>query len=133
MSNYRGSCLCGQIQFEIDGDFENFFLCHCQHCQKDTGSAHAANLFSTSAKLKWISGEEKAQTYQLPGTRHIKSFCQKCGSAVPEMQMDGKLLKVPAGSLDTPLMMKPMAHIFMSSQADWAKDLTELKTFETFP
>jgi hypothetical protein len=46
MSNtYSGSCLCGEIRFEIEGEFERFYLCHCEYCRKDTGSAHAANLF----------------------------------------------------------------------------------------
>ena len=46
MSNtYSGSCLCGEIRFEIEGEFELFYLCHCEYCRKDTGSAHAANLF----------------------------------------------------------------------------------------
>ncbi len=32
-----GSCLCGSVRFDVDGDFEWFYLCHCRHCQKDTG------------------------------------------------------------------------------------------------
>ena len=52
---YKGSCLCGEITFEIIGEFESFFLCHCERCRKDTGSAHAANLFSSSARLIWLS------------------------------------------------------------------------------
>ncbi|MCI3132528.1 GFA family protein [Phenylobacterium aquaticum] len=53
-----GSCLCGGIAFEISGPFEAFFLCHCSRCRKDTGSAHAANLFSSTAKLTWLSGQD---------------------------------------------------------------------------
>ncbi|HCA10651.1 MAG TPA: aldehyde-activating protein, partial [Marinobacter adhaerens] len=33
MTFHSGSCLCGTVTFEIEGDFENFYLCHCQHCQ----------------------------------------------------------------------------------------------------
>jgi hypothetical protein len=40
-----GSCLCGAVSFEVSGAFDSFFLCHCSRCRKDTGSAHAANLF----------------------------------------------------------------------------------------
>jgi hypothetical protein len=47
----NGSCLCGQVQFELEGTFDAFYLCHCQYCQKDTDSAHAANLFSKTASL----------------------------------------------------------------------------------
>jgi hypothetical protein len=71
---HLGSCLCQQTKFEIAGDFESFYLCHCKHCQKDTGSAHAANLFSTTAKLTWLSGETKVKSFNLVGTRHSRSF-----------------------------------------------------------
>lgn len=53
---YKGSCLCDEITFVIEGEFEQFFFCHCERCRKDTGSAHAANLFSSTAKLSWLSG-----------------------------------------------------------------------------
>ena len=134
MSNkHLGSCLCEQIKFSVDGDFASFFLCHCKHCQKDTGSAHAANLFATSAKLNWLSGEDKIKTYNLPNTRHTKSFCQECGAAVPNLQMDGKLLVVPAGSLNTEVTIKPTAHIFCSSRASWEDSLPAAPKFEKLP
>ncbi|WP_417502151.1 GFA family protein [Marinobacter sp.] len=66
MTDYVGSCLCGTVNFEIKGSFDSFYLCHCQRCQKDTGSAHAANLFSQSAKLVWRSGAEAVTSYTLP-------------------------------------------------------------------
>ncbi|MFV8259218.1 GFA family protein [Bdellovibrio bacteriovorus] len=128
-----GSCLCQSVTFEVTGAFESFFLCHCKHCQKDTGSAHAANLFSSSAKLNWLSGEDKITTYNLPSTRHIKSFCKQCGAAVPNLQMEGKLLVVPAGSLNTEVLIKPTAHIFCSSQASWTVDLDKVRKFDKLP
>src|SRR5262245_45959705 len=67
---HSGSCLCGAVRFEIAGDFEHFYLCHCQHCRKDTGSAHAANLFSSKASLKWLAGQDKVTVFNLPNTRH---------------------------------------------------------------
>ncbi|WP_281557520.1 GFA family protein [Thalassomonas sp. RHCl1] len=132
-SKKTGSCLCGKINFEIAGEFDNFFLCHCQYCQKDTGSAHAASLFSTSAKLNWLSGQDNIQTFNLPQTRHVKSFCLTCGSAMPNIQMDGQLLVVPAGSLDDDVSIQPNAHIFVSSKANWDNNLEQLTKIEKFP
>ncbi len=128
-----GSCLCGQIQFVVQGDFESFFLCHCKHCQKDTGSSYAANLFSASSKLLWTSGESSVKTFNLPLTKHVKSFCGDCGSALPSMQDDGKLLVVPAGSLDVPLPIRPSAHIFFASKAAWEEDLNSVHVFAKLP
>ena len=87
-NRYLGSCLCSEVRFSVDGEFESFYLCHCAYCRKDTGSAHAANLFSTTATLKWISGEDKVTQFDLPGTRHNHSFCSRCGSALPALQMN---------------------------------------------
>lgn len=130
---HKGSCLCGAVTFEIEGDFDRFFLCHCSRCRKDTGSAHAANLFSSSAKLKWLSGEDRVKNFQLPETRHSKSFCVECGSALPRIKEDGKLLVVPAGCLDSDFSIKPYAHIFTGSKANWDNDLEKIRQFNQLP
>ncbi|WP_097459864.1 GFA family protein [Mangrovitalea sediminis] len=128
-----GSCLCGKVRFEIEGAFEHFFLCHCTYCQKDTGSAHASNLFSTTATLTWVSGQERVSTFHLPSSRHQKSFCSHCGSALPSTQMEGRLVVVPAGSLDDPLQMRPDAHLFMASKAAWDHELESVPVFQGLP
>jgi len=128
---YSGSCLCGKVAFEIEGEFEKFFLCHCEHCRKDTGSAHAANLFSSSAKLKWLSGEDMVKTFDYKG--HIKSFCTECGSAMPNIQMNGALVVVPAGSLDVDVSIRPDGHIFTANRANWDNLLEDVQRFEKLP
>lgn len=132
MTKHVGSCLCGIVKFEVYGDFDSFYLCHCKHCQKDTGSAHAANLFSQSAKLVWRSGVDAVTTFTLPSTSHNKSFCKVCGSALPSTQIPG-LLVVPAGCLDTEISMAPTARIFLSSKAIWDEGLKNVPTFDGLP
>lgn len=132
-SKHRGSCLCKSVEYAIQGDFESFFLCYCVHCQKDSGSAHAANLFSSSATLNWIKGRENIKTYQLDNTHHAKSFCRNCGSAMPIHDEKLNLLVVPAGSLDTILDVKPDARIFLGSKASWVDKLDDITGFEKLP
>lgn len=131
--SHTGSCLCGAVRYEVEGDFEAFFLCHCSYCRKDTGSAHAANLFSSSARLKWLSSVETLTRFNLPSTRHTRCFCSVCGSALPCEQADGALLVVPAGSLDSEVGIRPNAHIFMASKANWDEGLAAVASFERFP
>ncbi|QXT39958.1 GFA family protein [Gymnodinialimonas ceratoperidinii] len=126
-----GTCLCGTVEFRITGGFKYFFLCHCTRCRKDSGSAHSANLFSTSAKLEWLAGGEHVATFRLPDTRHVKAFCRRCGSALPVVQ-DG-ILSVPAGALDTELTLRPNAHICTSSRAGWDEKLHELPCIDGLP
>ncbi|NCC78117.1 MAG: GFA family protein [Clostridia bacterium] len=130
---YEGSCLCGQVKFVVEGDFEQFYLCHCERCRKDTGSAHAANLFSSTARLVWLSGEDLVRTYNFRGEGHIKSFCTHCGSALPNLQMEGKLLVVPAGSLDSDIPIRPQGHIFSVRKANWDEHLESIKDFDGLP
>ena len=128
-----GQCLCGAVKFCISGEFESFFLCHCARCRKDSGSAHSANLFSSTATIVWMSGEENIKTFQLSGSRHIKSFCTECGSALPVHQADVGYLVVPAGSLDTPVNIRPNAHICFSNRASWDNDLASIERLDGLP
>lgn len=130
---FKGGCLCGGVKFRISGKFDNFFLCHCSRCRKDTGSAHAANVFSSTASIEWISGEEMISTFRLPETRHQKSFCAVCGSALPDVQANGDLLVVPAGSLDSAIDIRPTAHICFASRAAWDEQLEDILRLEGLP
>ena len=94
---------------------------------------HAANLFSSSAALSWLSGQDRIRTYKLPDTHHEKSFCATCGSALPGVQMDGALLVVPAGSLDSPVEVRPDAHICTGTRAEWDAQLDEIPEIEGLP
>lgn len=132
MTEHLGSCLCGTVKFTVTGQFDCFYLCHCRHCQKDTGSAHAANLFSQSATLTWLAGEDAVTCFTLAGTRHKKSFCKLCGSALPNTETPCVLV-VPAGCLDTAVSIAPTAHIFSASKAAWDSDLANLPAFKRLP
>ncbi|WP_107851441.1 GFA family protein [Oceanimonas marisflavi] len=132
MTIYSGSCLCGTVRFEVKGEFDSFYLCYCRRCQKDTGSAHGANLFSQSARLSWTSGVNAVASFTLPGTRHSKCFCKHCGSALPNTQVAG-LLVVPAGSLDTEVSLLPAARIFTCRQMNWSKKSDGVPVFKKMP
>jgi hypothetical protein len=132
-TKHSGSCLCGAVRFEVAGEFEHFYLCHCAYCRKDTGSAHGANLFSSTAKLQWISGADQVRVFNLPATRHRHCFCATCGSALPDLQMNGTLLKVPAGSLDSTVPVRPDAHIFVASRASWDQALEKIPRLDELP
>jgi hypothetical protein len=69
----------------------------------------------------------------LPATRHSKCFCSTCGSALPMAQMNGRLLVVPAGSLISDVRIRPDAHIFVSSKADWDHSLEKVPRIDRFP
>jgi hypothetical protein len=119
MNKLTGNCLCGTVTFEIENDFENFQLCYCTQCQKTTGSAHASNLFTEPDNITWNTGVESVARFDVEGRRISNAFCKKCGSRVPFLSRSGKILAVPAGSLNGTPSISPKANIFWPERADW--------------
>ncbi len=129
----EGSCLCGDVRFVVEGNASGFFLCHCSRCRKGSGSAHGANVFFESGQLRWLSGEQQVVTFNLPSTRHTRSFCEKCGSGLPYVLSGTTLIVVPAGSVDSELGVRPRAHVSCASRASWDHDLEHLPKIEGLP
>lgn len=130
---HKGSCLCGSVKFEIEGEFKKFFLCHCSRCQKTSGSAHCANLFAPGAKLHWISGQDKVSFYRHPETNFARSFCSACSALVPTYVEARDIVITPAGCLDTDVTISPQGHLFTDSKASWDDILNDTPTFEKMP
>jgi len=133
MAEIKGSCLCGKVSFQCDDVFKQFHFCHCHQCQKSTGSAHVANLFTAADNIVWISGLDSICRYDVPGRQLTSAFCQTCGSPVPYVSKSGKALIVPAGSLDTEISIKPQDNIFWSERAEWYEHGLNTIKFKRFP
>jgi len=130
---HTGSCLCGAVKFEMEGEFKKFFLCHCSRCRKISGSAHCANLFAPGAKLRWLNGKDKLRFYRLEGANFSRQFCSICSSTMPLYVESRDLVVMPAGCLDNDIDIKPQAHIFTGSKGNWDDILNDTHTFEKMP
>lgn len=133
-SSIRGSCLCGQVAYEADPPFGKMVHCHCSRCRKATGTGHATNLMADPRRFRWLSGEELIARYELPGAQSFSRwFCSRCGSPVPRLPGHGKVVVVPAGSLDTASPIAPTDHIFWASRVSWGCVSGGLPTHEEYP
>jgi len=116
----NGSCLCGQVQYSVTTEIDDFYLCHCQQCRKITGSAFASNILTKPVDVLWVSGSEKVKRFDYPGKRTFtKVFCTECGSGLPYLNEKGSALVIPAGSLDDTPVIKPTNNIFWDDRAQW--------------
>ena len=116
----RGSCLCGEIRYELTREPMWAHHCHCQRCRKIRGSAFASNLFVPLEAIHYSQGEEHLQTYKLPeAERFTHVFCKICGSSLPFRNEVRGVVVVPMGSLDDDPGYPPRAHIFVDSKAPW--------------
>ena len=118
---FQGSCLCGSVRYEINGEALRFYHCHCTRCRKATGTGHASNMMIKPGSIKWIQGEELIRYYKVPeAKRFTNCFCAHCGGRLPRYVKETDMIIIPAGSLDGEPPIRPQARIFWGSRADWS-------------
>ena len=117
--SYKGGCLCGKVRFEITGEIQDIVYCHCSLCRKAQGSAFATNGNVDLEKFVFISGEAEMTGYEsTPG--QTKYFCQHCGSPIiSKNTAKPDQVRVRLGTIESDIVERPMAHIFVTSKADW--------------
>lgn len=129
-----GSCLCGDVAFEIEGVPLRVMNCHCSRCRRARSAAHSTNVFFKADGFRWKRGQEKVADYKLPGARFFATaFCQRCGAELPRVSPERGVVVVPAGSLDSDPDMQPLAHIFVGSKASWFDITDRLPQFAEMP
>ncbi len=134
IEQFKGSCLCGSIKYELTGDAKRFYHCHCQRCRKATGAAHASNIMVKENNFLWLSGEKLLKRYKVPDAeRFYTHFCSECGSVMPRDVPEIGMMIIPAGSLDSEINIKPEARIFWESRAGWSCNSDGLPTFSEYP
>ncbi|WP_339724170.1 GFA family protein [uncultured Paraglaciecola sp.] len=128
-----GGCLCGAVTYEVENDFNRFYFCHCQQCRKITGSAHASNLFTRPDAIQWTTGATYKKQFNYPERDFTVVFCTECGSGLPFVTTSGKVLIVPAGSLDAEPNIQPNDNIFWAERAAWYDEGTHAHKCDGFP
>ncbi|MEX2163036.1 MAG: GFA family protein [Sulfuricaulis sp.] len=72
---YKGSCHCGQIAFEVEGELTQVMDCNCSICSRK-GSL---NWPVPRQQLRLLTPQENMSTYTF-GKHTVKHrFCSKCG------------------------------------------------------
>lgn len=84
MKTYHGSCHCGAVQFEVDGEFTEGLSCNCSHCSRK-GMLLA---FVSKDNVRVKQGEDKLTTYLFNTKKINHRFCSICG-VQPFSESDG--------------------------------------------
>jgi hypothetical protein len=115
-----GSCLCGQITYDVARPLTGMRHCHCSRCRRARAAPHASNAFGPIAGFRFTSGESLLRTWKLPEARFFaQSFCSHCGAPMPRVSLEHDLVVIPAGSFDDDPGVRPTEHIFVGSKASW--------------
>jgi hypothetical protein len=130
----EGSCLCGEVGYEISGTPARMMNCHCGRCRHGRAAAHATNVFYKIDQFHWTRGAELVTEFKVPDARfHTVAFCSRCGGKLPRPSPERGIVVVPAGSLDTDPGIHAQAHIFVADKAPWFDITGPLPRFEGLP
>lgn len=116
---HTGSCLCGDVKFQIDGKLEPIQVCHCQQCRKAHGTPFATNISVPEGLFQLHSGQRALSQYESsPGK--VRVFCNRCGSPVYSTRDSAPgVIRIHAGSLNEPLAVRPVAHFYTAYKCNW--------------
>ena len=83
---YKGSCHCGRIAFQVEGELTGATSCNCSICQRKG----ALMWFVPRHQLQLLTPDENASSYTF--NKHVirHRFCPKCGIHVYGEGVDPK-------------------------------------------
>jgi hypothetical protein len=75
--SYEGSCHCGKVAFQVDGDLPTEALsCNCSYCRRKG----LLLTFVPADRFTLSSGSEDLQEYRFNSHRIEHLFCRTCGT-----------------------------------------------------
>ncbi|MBW6421770.1 GFA family protein [Rhizobium sp. XQZ8] len=113
---HKGSCLCGAVSFEIEGDLAAPDACHCSKCRKQTG--HYLATTDVPRDRLTVHGAENVSWYQ-SSEKVRRGFCKTCGSSLFWDPPHRDWMGVAMGAFDTPTETHLKMHIFVADKGDY--------------
>lgn len=72
---YQGSCHCGQIRFEAEGEIASAMSCNCSICERKGSLLW----FVPRSAMQLLTPEEDSRSYLFNKHRITHRFCPTCG------------------------------------------------------
>lgn len=117
---YEGGCHCGAVRYTCTKEPEFTFYCHCNDCQRTTGSPFSMELMIDELSFK-IDGF--VQSYVVTGDSGkpvTRWFCSDCGSGIHlECEANPGYIFLKVGTLDDASWVTPQMHIFTAAKQPW--------------
>lgn len=113
---HSGSCLCGAVSFEVQGELAPPDACHCTQCRKTSGHFWVSTDVPREAVA--ISGEDQLGLYR-SSEKVRRGFCRTCGSSL-FWDVDGRPnVAIAMGAFDSPTGTQLAKHIFVPDKGDY--------------
>ncbi len=113
---HAGSCLCGAVTFQVEGELKAPDACHCSQCRRQSGHYWVSTNVPTSALT--VDGADRVTWYQ--STEKVRrGFCSTCGSFLFWDPLEHDVIAVAMGAFDKPTGTKLHIHIFVGDKGDY--------------
>lgn len=133
MSRTEGGCLCGAVRYSFEGEPAGAMVCHCIHCQKQSGSAFSTILSVPESALELRGEPTVYHDHGESGKAVDRIFCGTCGSPlISKVEVAPGMAFIKAGTLDDASSFEPTMHFWTRSKQCWV-DTGELPAFEANP
>ena len=121
MSGVIGGCGCGAVRYRLTDAPMIVHCCHCQSCQRETGSAFVINAVIERDRLEVTGVAEPLLTPSASGQGQEIFRCPTCRIALWSHYSGSgrKSAFVRVGTLDTPADYSPDVHIFTATRLPW--------------
>jgi hypothetical protein len=120
MAEMTGGCLCGQVSYMANSDPIFVGVCHCTHCQKQSGTAFSV-LVGIPKSAMSIEGRLKTFHDTCDSGQPVeRNFCPECGSPIfSDLAVMPGLTFIKAGTLDDTSWLEPKIHFYCNSAERW--------------
>ncbi len=119
-----GRCLCGKVTYDLEGDPIATAVCHCEHCQRQSGGAFSVNLVASESQLT-VHGElaTYVETGENDDGEYVhRKFCPSCGSPIVSVLVQaGGAVAVKAGTLDDTSDVQPTVEVWCVDRQPWVQ------------
>ena len=113
---HKGSCLCGAVRLEVEGELPQPDACHCSQCRKQSGHYWVSTEVDGSALT--IRGEDKFSWYQ-SSEKTRRGFCSVCGSVLFWDPSHRDWIAIAMGAFEAPTGTTLGKHIFTANKGDY--------------
>ena len=130
----KGGCYCGEVGYEISGELQACFQCHCRECQYITGGNPNAVMVFSQEDFKFIKGNPSVFARSDLDTPVNRYFCKSCGTAIGSIspsRPESFIVKI--GTLDDPGVFDPKFAIFTCDIQDFHHIPEGLQSFDKRP
>ena len=129
----KGSCLCGQVKYQVEAGLSDASLCHCSLCRRASGAAFGAYASVPGSAFGWSQGESLLRQYPVSDLLQ-KWFCSECGSTLLSRHQNWpEEVYLSLGNIDGDVEVHLEYHQFVDSKACWDHIHDDLPQFPAFP